>query len=320
MITSYNRNFTGRLDGNMETNIFIASPEMVVAKAFAGDLRFNPELETLTGDDGHEFSFSAPYSESLPESYENAIDGYMAPAQDVTPDNNLSDVYINPDSDRLQTMPRFPAWDGKDYLDLPILIKIKGKCTTDHITPGGPWFRYRGHLDNISNNTFIGAVNADSGLINSTRNVFTGEVRGVAETARDYKERGQQWVVIAEHNYGEGSSREHAALQPRFLHGVAVIAKSLPRLHETNLKRQGMLPLTFIDESDYDRIDSMDRISLVGLDDLQPGKKIKMLVSGKSGQWSSELGHSLNEDQILFFKHGSALNLMRAQSDRQSLR
>lgn len=224
---------------------------------------------------------------------------------------------ISPTSDRIQRLTPFEAWDGRDYEDLAILIKVEGKCTTDHITPAGPWFRYRGHLDNISNNTLIGAVNADNKKVNQVKNVFTGAIAGVPETARDYKRRGQRWVVIAEHNYGEGSSREHAALQPRFLNGVAIVAKSFARIHESNLKKQGMLPLTFADATTYDRIEPSDRISLVGLDDLARGYVV-MTVKRQDGKtWEVKLNHTLNEEQIEYFKAGSALNLM-ALADKPS--
>jgi aconitate hydratase len=187
---------------------------------------------------------------------------------------------------------------------------VEGKCTTDHITPAGPWFRYRGHLENISNNTLIGAVNAENKKVNSVRNVFTGEYAGVPDTAKDYKSRSQQWVVIADHNYGEGSSREHAALQPRFLNGVAVIAKSFARIHESNLKKQGMLPMTFANAADYDRVNPDDRISILGLKHLTAGQPLTMTVEGKNGTWEACLEHTFNEEQAAYFRAGSALNLM----------
>lgn len=225
------------------------------------------------------------------------------------------EVLIAPDSQRIQRLAPFNAWDGADFVDLPILIKVEGKCTTDHITPAGPWFRYRGHLENISNNTLIGAVNSENKEVNSVRNVFTNEYGGVPETAKDYKRRGQQWVIVADHNYGEGSSREHAALQPRFLNGVAVIAKSFARIHESNLKKQGMLPLAFSNIADYARLKPDDRISLLGLSQLAPGRPVKMLVNAKDGKWETILDHSFNEEQIAYFRAGSALNLMALKED-----
>jgi aconitate hydratase len=315
VITSYNRNFTGRLDGNRETSIFISSPEMVIAKTFAGDLSFDPINDTLPLPNGKRFSFQPPRGESLPDKYEDTDSVYTGPSEDQM---NPGEIFISPDSERIQRLQPFGAWNGSDYQYLPILIKVKGKCTTDHITPGGPWFKYRGHLDNISNNTLIGATNAANDEVNSARNVFTGTFSGVAETARDYKRRGQQWVIVADHNYGEGSSREHAALQPRFLNGVAVIAKSLPRLHEANLKKQGMLPLTFVDESDYDRISPEDRISLLDLQNLGPGSKVRMRVTGENTDWTCELEHTFSDEQVHYFKHGSALNYMGAKALRAS--
>ncbi|KAL6245180.1 Aconitate hydratase mitochondrial [Rhinocladiella similis] len=306
VISSYNRNFTGRIDGNPETKSFIASPEMVIVKTFAGDLKFDPIRDTIKTPDGKDFKFEPPFGSSLPTRYENADATYKAPTGGVS-----GDVYIDPDSERLQRLQPFPAWSGEDYRDLPILVKVKGKCTTDHITPAGPWFRFRGHLENISENTLIGATNAENDEVNSVRNVFTNEYGPIAQTAKDYKARGQPWVIIGDSNYGEGSSREHAALQPRFLNGVAVIARSLARIHETNLKKQGLLALTFDDAADYDRIQPPDRISLVGLDELRPGQQITMQVRRPDGSgWSCQLNHTFTDAQVQYFKHGSALNYM----------
>ncbi|KAK0663266.1 Aconitate hydratase [Lasiodiplodia hormozganensis] len=307
IVTSYNRNFTGRLDSNPATSIFLASPETVIAKTFSGRLDFDPatdEIETPTGT----FKFNPPPPGSLPShGYNQADYVYAAPPTE----RSEVEVDISPSSDRIQRLEPFKPWDGKDFIDLPILIKVEGKCTTDHITHAGPWFRYRGHLENISNNTLIGAVNAANKKVNQVENVFTGEISGVPDTARDYKKRGQQWVVIADHNYGEGSSREHAALQPRFLNGVAIIAKSFARIHESNLKKQGMLPLTFKSDADYDKIQAEDRISLVGLDAFQPGQPVTMRVKRKDGSsWETQLEHTFNQEQIMYFKAGSALNLM----------
>jgi aconitate hydratase len=290
------------LDGNPETSIFLASPETVIVKAFSGRLDFDPTVDTI-GD----FKFQPPSSASLPENgYLETDYVYAAP-----PSERASvEVNISPDSDRIQQLAPFAAWDGKDYVDLPILIKTEGKCTTDHITRAGPWMRYRGHLENISNNTLIGAVNADNKKVNSVRNVFTGEYAGVPDTARDYKKRNQRWVVIADANYGEGSSREHAALQPRYLNGVAVIARSFARIHESNLKKQGMLPLTFADSADYDRINAEDRVSIIGLTNIQPGEPLTLVVDGKDGKWEAALNQSFNTEQLTYFRAGSALNLM----------
>lgn len=307
IITSYNRNFTGRLDSNPATNIFLASPETVVAKTFAGNLDFDPATDSIETGNGP-FRFDPPPQVDLPvEGYKQADYMYTAPPAD----RSKVEVAISENSDRIQRLKPFAPWDGQDFTDLPILIKTHSKCTTDHITPAGPWFRYRGHLENISNNTLIGAVNAANMKVNSVKNVFSGEWAGVPDTARDYKQRGARWVVIADHNYGEGSSREHAALQPRFLNGVAIIAKSFARIHESNLKKQGMLPLTFQDVSAYDRIDSSDRISLVGLDKLAPSSLVRMLVRSKDGSaWETNLEHTFNGEQVSYFRAGSALNLM----------
>lgn len=302
IVTSFNRNFTGRLDSNPATSIFLASPETVIVKAFSGRLDFDPRTDYI-GD----FKFEAPTAAQLPE------DGYTEADHVFTaPPANRDDVevVIAPDSQRIQRLAPFSAWDGADFIDLPILIKVEGKCTTDHITPAGPWFRYRGHLENISNNTLIGAVNSENKKVNSVRNVFTDEYAGVPETAKDYKRRGQQWVIVADHNYGEGSSREHAALQPRFLNGVAVIAKSFARIHESNLKKQGMLPLTFSNIAEYDRLRPDDRISLLGLSQLAPGRPVTMVVNGKDGKWETTLDNTFNEEQVAYFRAGSALNLM----------
>ncbi|KAK2597498.1 hypothetical protein N8I77_012280 [Diaporthe amygdali] len=302
IVTSFNRNFTGRLDSNPATSIFLASPETVIVKAFSGKLDFDPRTDSI-GD----FKFEAPTALPLPKGgYAEADHVFTAP-----PANRGDvEVLIATDSQRIQRLAPFHAWDGADFVDLPILIKVEGKCTTDHITPAGPWFRYRGHLENISNNTLIGAVNSENKKVNSIRNVFTGEYGTVPETAKDYKRRGQRWVIVADHNYGEGSSREHAALQPRFLNGVAVIAKSFARIHESNLKKQGMLPLTFSNSSDYDRLEPDDRVSLVGLGQLAPKRPITMVVNGKNGKWETALEHTFNEEQIDYFRAGSALNLM----------
>lgn len=310
IVTSFNRNFTGRLDSNPATDIFLASPETVIVKAFSGKLDFDPRIDSIGN-----FKFEPPTAAPLPKGgYAEADHVYTAP-----PTNRDDvEVQIAPDSQRIQRLAPFSAWDGADFVDLPILIKVEGKCTTDHITPAGPWFRYRGHLENISNNTLIGAVNSENKKVNSVRNVFTNEYAGVPETAKDYKRRGQQWVIVADHNYGEGSSREHAALQPRFLNGVAVIAKSFARIHESNLKKQGMLPLTFRDVTHYDRLRPDDRVSLVGLRQLAPGRQVTMLVNAKDGKWETALNHTFNEEQIAYFRAGSALNLMALKGRREA--
>ncbi|CZR52336.1 probable aconitase/homoaconitase (aconitase superfamily) [Phialocephala subalpina] len=308
VVSSYNRNFVGRLDANPATSIFLTSPEMVMVKAFAGRIDFDPTTDSITTPDGKEFKFEPPTSDILPENgFQNADYVYTPPPSarsDVSVD-------INPASTRLQRLSPFAPWNCEDFINMPILIKVEGKCTTDHITPSGKWFAWRGHLENISNNTLIGATNAFNQSINSVKNAFTNTYSTVPDTAREYKARNQDWVIITDWNYGEGSSREHAALQPRYLNGKAIIAKSFARIHESNLKKQGMLALTFADEADYDRIEEDDRISLVGLKDLAPGRQVTMVVKKENGdEWRVGLNHTFNGEQIEYFKAGSALNLM----------
>ncbi|KAG2176458.1 hypothetical protein INT43_005698 [Umbelopsis isabellina] len=312
IITSYNRNFTGRNDANPATHAFVASPEIVTALTLAGDLTFNPLTDTLIGEDGKPFKFDAPTGFELPpKGYDPGQDTYQAPPAD----RSSVSVAVNPESNRLQLLEPFKKWDGKDFEEIPILIKVKGKCTTDHISMAGPWLKYRGHLDNISNNMLIGAVNAENNEVNSVKNAFTGAYDAVPATARDYKARGVRWVVVGDENYGEGSSREHAALEPRFLNGAAIIVKSFARIHETNLKKQGMLPLTFANPADYDKVQPEDKVDIVGLDSFQEGKPLTLRLHHKDGnQEEIKLNHTFNPGQIAWFKAGSALNLMREKS------
>lgn len=292
-----------------------------MAKIFSSDLAFDPTKDVIKTDSGGEFMFQPPSGECLPrDGYEDTDDVYTPPP---VKNRQLIDVTIHPESERLQKLEPFEKWSGKDFEQCSILIKVKGKCTTDHITPAGPWFRFRGHLENISNNTLIGAVNAENNKVNTATNHLTGAVGHVPSIARSYKSMGQPWVVIADHNYGEGSSREHAALQPRYLGGVAIIAKSFARIHEANLKKQGMLALTFANEADYDRISGSDRISILGLGKLNPGQSLYLKVSpSKEGTppWECEVRHTFNHEQIEYFKAGSALNLMaeKARLDREN--
>ncbi|MDA1189506.1 MAG: aconitate hydratase, partial [Chloroflexi bacterium] len=269
IVTSYNRNFPRRNDGRSETMNFIASPEIVVALSIGGRLSFNPLTDTLKGADGKEFKLEAP--KPAPEVPANGFaksqSSYVAPPED----GSAIKISVDPNSDRLQLLEPWKPWDGKDYEKLPVLVKVKGKCTTDHISPAGPWLRFRGHLEKFSDNMFMGAINAYTEEAGKTTNQLSGEKgRAISAVARDYKAKGLRWVVIGDNNYGEGSSREHAALSPRLLGGAAVIAKSFARIHESNLKKQGLLPLTFSDAKDYDKIRADDRISLVGLKDLAP--------------------------------------------------
>lgn len=284
---------------------------MVMAKIFSDDLSFNPLTDSLDKADGTKFQFQPPEGDSLPVSgYTNADYVYTPPPSEG---RDGVEVEISETSERLQRLAPFPAGITSDPENCVVLIKTEGKCTTDHITPAGPWFRYRGHLSNISNNTLIGAVNAENGLVNQVTNRLTNEIGDTPGTARAYKDAGQPWVVVADHNYGEGSSREHAALQPRFLGCVAIIARSFARIHETNLKKQGVLALTFTEEADYDRVQPSDRIGVVGVTDLQPGRNLTLTVTPTEGDrapWSTEVKHSMTEEQVEYFKAGSALNLM----------
>lgn len=257
IISSYNRNFTGRNDANPATHSFVTSPDLVVAMTIAGSLHFNPLTDKLKDKDGNEFLLSPPTGAGLPaRGYDPGQNTYQAPPES----RDSVTVQVSPTSDRLQVLEPFKPWDGKDATDLPILIKTKGKTTTDHISMAGPWLKYRGHLDNISNNMLIGAINAANGEANKVKNFTTGEFDAVPATARDYKKKGIPWVVIGDWNYGEGSSREHAALEPRHLGGLAIITRSFARIHETNLKKQGMLPLTFENPEDYDKISPDDKV------------------------------------------------------------
>ncbi|GAB1216707.1 hypothetical protein ATERTT37_005925 [Aspergillus terreus] len=307
IISSYNRNFTGRNDANPATHAFVASPDLVVAMCVAGTLKFNPLTDTVKDKDGKEFKLAPPSGDGLPsKGYDAGRNTYQAPPQDRASIN----VAVSPTSDRLQLLAGFEAWDGKDATGIPILIKCQGKTTTDHISMAGPWLKYRGHLDNISNNMLIGAVNAENGEANKVKNKFTGEYGAVPATARDYKARGVKWVVIGDWNYGEGSSREHAALEPRHLGGLAIITRSFARIHETNLKKQGMLPLTFADPADYDKIQPEDTVDLL-CTELEVGKPMTLRVHPKNGStFDVKLNHTFNESQIEWFKDGSALNTM----------
>jgi len=310
IIHSFNRNFVARADGNKETNAFVASPEIVTITGLAGYLGFNPETDFLKDSQGKEWKLKVPTGLSIPKKgFANGKDLYTAPVADG------SDVVvpISPDSQRLQKLEPFAPWDGKNIIDAPILIKVKGKCTTDHISMAGPWLKYRGHLDNISNNMLINAVNAENGKTNCVVNFLTGKEGEVPATARDYKAKGIKWVVIADTNYGEGSSREHAALEPRHLGCAAIIARSFARIHESNLKKQGVLPLTFADPADYDRISGDDRITITGITEFKEGVPFKCTVTKKSGEkFEITLNHTLNNGQFEWFKAGSALNHMAA--------
>jgi aconitate hydratase len=309
IVTSYNRNFPARNDGERTTMNFIASPEIVTALAFGGRLSFNPLTDTLTGADGKPFTLQAP--KTAPEvparNFDRGHTSYVAPPVD----GSAITLSVSPQSERLQIMEPWPAWDGTDFADMPVLIKTKGKTTTDHISPAGSWLRYRGHLDKFSDNMFLTAINAHTGEAGKGKNVLTGETsQAISKIARDYKAKGVKWVVVGDHNYGEGSSREHAALSPRLLGGTAVIARSFARIHESNLKKQGLLALTFQDPADYDRIREDDRISLVGLAAMAPGQPVECVVKHADGTTERlRLAHSFGASQLEWFRKGSALNL-----------
>mgnify|MGYP001309615810 FL=1 len=310
IVTSFNRNFAKRNDGNPETLAFVASPEITTALAIAGKLSFNPITDELLNEKGEKVKLDPPRGEELPPSgFDEGAAGFVAPAED----GSKVEVIVDSNSERLQLLKPFTPWDGKDILDMPILLKAFGKCTTDHISMAGPWLKYRGHLDNISNNMFIGAINAYTKEAGKVKNIFTGETKSVPEVAREYKKHGHNWVVIGDENYGEGSSREHAAMEPRFLGGRAIIVKSFARIHETNLKKQGMLPLTFADPKDYDKIKEDDKIDLL-ISSLAPEKQVKMIVKHSDGSKDEILlNHTFNTAQIEWFKAGSALNLIASK-------
>jgi aconitate hydratase len=310
IITSFNRNFAKRNDGNPETLAFVASPEITTALAIAGSLSFNPITDELVNEKGEKVKLDAPSGEELPpRGFDEGSAGFVAPAED----GSKVEVKVDPKSDRLQLLTLFTPWDGKDLVDLPVLLKAFGKCTTDHISMAGPWLKYRGHLDNISNNMFIGAINAFSKEPGKVKNTFTGETKSIPEVAREYKAKNVNWVVVGDENYGEGSSREHAAMEPRFLGGRAIIVKSFARIHETNLKKQGMLPLTFADPKDYDKIREDDKVDIL-ISSLAPEKQVKMVVKHKDGSKDEVmLNQTFNAAQIDWFKAGSALNLIASK-------
>ncbi|KAG6031873.1 hypothetical protein E4U41_007394 [Claviceps citrina] len=316
ILSSYNRNFTGRNDGNPATHSFVTSPDLVVALSIAGNLHFNPLTDTLKDKDGKEFKLKAPTGDGLPASgFDPGNNTYQAPPKERA---NVS-VQVAPTSDRLQILQPFQPWDGKDAKDIPILIKAKGKTTTDHISMAGPWLKYRGHLDNISNNMLIGAINEANDKANKIKNFTTGEWDAVPAVARDYKKKGIKWVVIGDWNYGEGSSREHAALEPRHLGGLAIITRSFARIHETNLKKQGMLPLTFADPADYDKVKPDDKVDIL-CTQLAVGKPVTMVVHLKDGRsFKIPLQHTFNKPQLEWFKNGSALNTMAKVAQKQRL-
>jgi aconitate hydratase A / 2-methylisocitrate dehydratase len=309
IVSSFNRNFPGRNDGINETLSFLASPEIVTAYAISGDLAFDPVHQNIKGADGKEFKFLPPQGEELPaKGFAKGEEGFVAPASNG---EGLA-VEVPPTSERLQLLQPFPRWDGKDFEKLPLLIKTKGKTTTDHISPAGPWLKFRGHLDKISDNMFLGANNAFFPEPGKGTDVLTGETGlTMAQIARRYKAKGIGSTVVGDENYGEGSSREHAAMSPRFLNVRVVITKSFARIHETNLKKQGILALTFADPKDYEKIEQQDRISVTGLSSLAPGKPVQVTIHKPDGtSLTIQANHSITEQQIAWFKAGSALNAL----------
>ncbi len=311
IVTSYNRNFPARNDANPETMNFIASPELAVALGLGGRLSFNPLTDTLTGADGQEFKLDPPKPapEVPPQGFDSGQSGYVEPpesGEDV-------EVVVDPQSNRLQILDPWPAWDGNDYVDVPVLLKAQGKCTTDHISPAGPWLRFRGHLNNLSDNMFLGAVNSFTDDPGTGKNQLSGEeVLPIPQVARAYMAQGVRWVAVGDHNYGEGSSREHAAMSPRMLGAAAIITRSFARIHESNLKKQGVLPLTFEDPEDYERIQADDRVTLLGLNDLAPGRPVQCLLKhGDGSEETVQLRHTMNAGQIAWFRAGSAMNHMK---------
>lgn len=312
IITSFNRNFAKRNDGNPNTYAFVASPEIVTALTIAGDLSFNPLTDYLVNEEGEKVKLDEPQGIEMPvKGFAVEDNGYQAPAKD----RSKVEVRINPASERLQLLTPFTPWTGENLKDLNLLIKAKGKCTTDHISMAGPWLRYRGHLDNISNNMLIGAINYFNEKTNFIKNQLTGKYESVPDTARAYKKKDIGAIIVGDENYGEGSSREHAAMEPRHLGVKAVLVRSFARIHETNLKKQGVLALTFANKEDYDKIREDDKLDIVGLSEFAPGKSLKIIANHADGTLDNiPVNHSYNQNQIEWFKAGSALNLIRKQN------
>ena len=312
ILSSFNRNFARRNDGNFATQAFIASPEIVTALAIGGKLSYNPMTDSIPNENGEEIFLAPPIGKELPPTgFSECESGFSAPPEDRSAIN----IIVSPDSKRLQLLEPFEPWDGNDFKDFAVLVKAKGKCTTDHISPAGPWLKFRGHLDNISGNMFIGAVNSFTDEVGKGFNVLTGETgMDFNEIARAYKDNGIGWVAVGDENYGEGSSREHAAMEPRFLGCGSIITKSFARIAETNLKKQGILPLTFVQKSNYDLIKEEDRLAIGDLNSLAPESKITIIAKHKDGTEDIiSASHTLSDIQIEWFKAGSALNLIASQ-------
>jgi aconitate hydratase len=312
IVNSFNRNFPKRNDGSANTLSFVTSPDTVIALALAGRLDFDPTTDTLLNDEGVAVRLDAPVGEVLPaKGYEAGEITFVTPPAD----GSKVVVIVDPKSTRLQLLEPFAPWDGHDYVDLPVLMKAKGKCTTDHISAAGKWLTYRGHLENISGNLFLGVVNAFTGATGEGKDQVDGQTRSFPDIAKHYAEAGVSWCAVGDKNYGEGSSREHAAMEPRFRNGKVIFARSFARIHETNLKKQGLLPLTFIDPATYDLIDEDDRISVIGLGSLTPEKSVRCRITKAAGSTIDfECSHTFSPEQIEWFKAGSALNIIKARS------
>ncbi|MBI4343140.1 MAG: aconitate hydratase, partial [Candidatus Omnitrophica bacterium] len=312
ILTSFNRNFPGRNDGTAETLAFMGSPEIVTAMALVGDLRFNPMTEPVTAPDGKRVMLAPPQAPELPsKGFAQGMAGYLPPKP--LAQRKSVQVIIAPSSERLQRLEPFPAWDGKEFDRLPVLIKVEGQCTTDHISPAGKWLRFRGHLDKISDNMFTSATNVFTSQMGTAVDLLDGQTKPIPQAARHYKAEGLGWAVVGDDNYGEGSSREHAAMSPRHLGCRLVVAKSFARLHITNLKKQGILPCTFADPADYAKVEAGDRLSVSGLSRLAPGSALAATLHHADGTTEPcPVLHSMTEEQIRWFKAGAALNLLAA--------
>lgn len=310
ILTSYNRNFAGRNDANPGTHSFVTSPEMVIACALAGKLSFNPLTDSLLNEKGESVMLDPPFGDELPQNgFDQGDVGYVEPVADG---RNVK-IEVSPTSDRLQLLDPFLRWDGKDYENLKVLVKAEGKCTTDHISPAGKWLKFRGHLENISDNMFTGAVNSYRELIGQGLNQINGQIEPFPKIAKDYRRNGIKWIAVGGENYGEGSSREHAAMEPRQQNGVAILVKSFARIHETNLKKQGMLPLTFEDPADYDKIKEDDLVAIRGLEEFTPGVPLTIeLMHADGSEEFFPVNHTFSQGQIEWFKAGSALNIIKA--------
>jgi aconitate hydratase len=315
IVNSYNRNFPKRNDGSANTLSFVTSPDTVIALALAGRLDFNPVTDALTNDAGEQVRLEAPVGEQLPaKGFDPGEDTFVAPP----PDSSGTEVQVDPASDRLQLLEAFPAWDGEDFLELPVLLKAQGKCTTDHISMAGPWLKYRGHLENISGNLFAGVINAFTGEAGTGKDPLDGTTRTYPDIAKHLHEAGVSWVAVGDENYGEGSSREHAAMEPRFRNAEVILVRSFARIHETNLKKQGVLPLTFADRTTYDLIDEDDNLSFLGLADLAPDQPVHAQIVKPDGSTVDfEANHTMNDEQIAWFRAGGALNIIRQRAHQR---